>query len=87
MLFRSGGKWWAGVGTAGILGALIWLTLRQDQVTSAMPANDKAQSAVAEIGKVLIADWVVPFEAMAVLLTAALIGAVVIALEEVLRRR
>ena len=82
-----GGKWWAGVGTAGILGALIWLTLRQDQVTSAMPANDKAQSAVAEIGKVLIADWVVPFEAMAVLLTAALIGAVVIALEEVLRRR
>jgi len=82
-----GGKWWAGVGTAGILGTLIWLTLRQDQVTSAMPANDKAQSAVAEIGKVLIADWVVPFEAMAVLLTAALIGAVVIALEEVLRRR
>ena len=39
------------------------------------------------IGKALVADWVVPFEAMAVLLTAALIGAVVIALEEVIRRR
>ena len=40
-----------------------------------------------EIGKAMVTDWVVPFEAMAVLLTAALIGAVVIALEEVIRRR
>jgi NADH:ubiquinone oxidoreductase subunit 6 (subunit J) len=37
---------------------------------------------VAELGRQLVGDWVVPLEVLAVLLTAALIGAVVIALED-----
>ncbi len=82
-----GGKWWSGLATAGILGVIIWWAIQKDQIAATLPSNQKAQSSVLEIGRVLMSDWVVPFEIMAVLLTAALIGAVVIALEEVMRRR
>ena len=81
-----GGKWWAGMGTAVIIAGLLWAIIRKDALAQLLPAGTAATS-VAEIGKALVADWVVPFEAMAVLLTAALIGAVVIALEEVIRKR
>ena len=81
-----GGKWWAGMGTAIIIAGLLWAIIRKDQLAQILPAGG-AQTSVVEIGKALVADWVVPFEAMAVLLTAALIGAVVVALEEVIRRR
>ena len=81
-----GGKWWAGMGTAVIIAGLLWAIIRKDALAQLLPAGTAASS-VAEIGNALVADWVVPFEAMAVLLTAALIGAVVIALEEVIRRR
>jgi NADH-quinone oxidoreductase subunit J len=81
-----GGKWWAGMGTAIIIAGLLWAIIRKDQLTQVLPAGG-AQTSVVEIGKALVADWVVPFEAMAVLLTAALIGAVVIALEEIIRKR
>ena len=81
-----GGKWWTGMGTAIIVAGLLWAVIRRDQISSMLPAG-AAKTSVAEIGRVLVGDWVVPFEAMAVLLTAALIGAVVIALEEVIRRR
>lgn len=79
-------KWWSGAATAAIIGALVLAAIRQDEL-SKLPTSTQANSSVLEIGKLLVTDWVVPFEAMAVLLTAALIGAVVIALEEVLRRR
>jgi NADH-quinone oxidoreductase subunit J len=81
-----GGKWWAGMGTAVIIAGLLWAIIRKDALAQLLPAG-AAETSVAEIGKALVADWVVPFEAMAVLLTAALIGAVVIALEEVMKRR
>jgi NADH-quinone oxidoreductase subunit J len=81
-----GGKWWTGMGTSIIVAGLLWAVIRRDQISSMLPAG-AAKTSVAEIGRVLVGDWVVPFEAMAVLLTAALIGAVVIALEEVIRRR
>ena len=81
-----GGKWWAGMGTAVIIAGLLWAVIRRDEMTSMLPTG-AATTSVAEIGKALVMDWVVPFEAMGVLLTAALIGAVVIALEEIVRRR
>lgn len=81
-----GGKWWMGMGTAIIIAGLLWAIIRKDALAQVLPTAG-AQTSVAEIGKALVTDWVVPFEAMAVLLTAALIGAVVIALEEVIRRR
>jgi NADH-quinone oxidoreductase subunit J len=81
-----GGKWWTGMGTAIIIAGLLWAVIGKDKLASMLPPG-AAKTSVAEIGRVLVADWVVPFEAMAVLLTAALIGAVVIALEEVIRRK
>jgi len=81
-----GGKWWAGMGTAVIIAGLLWAIIRKDPLASILPAG-VANTSVADIGRALVADWLVPFEAMAVLLTAALIGAVVIALEEVIRKR
>ena len=81
-----GGKWWAGAGTAAIIAGLLFVVIRRDELATMLPAGE-ATGSVADIGKVLVTDWVVPFEALAVLLTAALIGAVVIALEEVMKRR
>jgi NADH-quinone oxidoreductase subunit J len=81
-----GMKWWTGAATAAIIGAMIIAAVRRDPL-SELPTSTQANSYVLEIGKLLVSEWVVPFEAMAILLTAALIGAVVIALEEVLRRR
>jgi NADH-quinone oxidoreductase subunit J len=72
--------------TAIILAGLLWAVIRGDQA-AALASGGHATTSVAEIGRVLVTDWVVPLEAMGVLLTAALIGAVVIALEEIIRRR
>jgi NADH-quinone oxidoreductase subunit J len=85
-----GGKWWTGMGIATIIAGLLWAVIRKDHLAQVLPsevANASYANMLVEIGKALVADWLVPFEAMAVLLTAALIGAVVIALEEVIRRR
>jgi NADH-quinone oxidoreductase subunit J len=82
-----GGKWWTGAVIAGVMGGLLVWVIRGDKISAALPAGEQAKGSVLEIGRVLVADWVVPFEIMAVLLTAALIGAVVIALEEIRHRR
>lgn len=82
-----GGAWWVGAFLSTVLGMLLWMMIHVDKVYLTPPAGAKAASSAAEIGKILVSDWVVPFEAMAVLLTVALIGAVVIAMEEVIRKR
>lgn len=81
-----GVKWWSGAVIAAVVAAVLLRAVTQDpSVATASP--QPAPVPVAKLGQALVADWVVPFEGMAVLLTAALIGAVVIALEEVQRRR
>ncbi len=82
-----GVKWWAGAGIAATLAVLLTHAIQGDPLAATAPAGDKALSSVAEIGKALVGGWVVPLEAIAVLLTAALIGAVVIALEEIQKTR
>ena len=69
-----GVKWWSGAAIAATLAILLKKAILSDPLATLLPAGDKAQSSVAEIGKALVAGWV---------LTAALIGAVVIALEEI----
>jgi NADH-quinone oxidoreductase subunit J len=81
-----GFKWWTGAAIATLLAVLMSYAIRDDGMAWTLPAGDKAQSSVAAIGKALVENWVVPLEAVAVLLTAALIGAVVIALEEEKKR-
>ena len=80
-------KWWTGALIATMLAVLVSYAIRDDNLASGAAAGDKAQASVAAIGKLLVENWVVPLEAMAVLLTAALIGAVVIALEEIRKRQ
>jgi NADH-quinone oxidoreductase subunit J len=80
-----GGKWWTGAGLAAIVGGLFLAAVLRTQL-SGTPNAPPTGNAVAEIGRLLVTDWVVPLEIMAVLLTAALIGAVVIALEEEKKR-
>ncbi|MCG3148005.1 MAG: NADH-quinone oxidoreductase subunit J [Verrucomicrobiae bacterium] len=82
-----GVKWWIGSLCAALTAGLISFAVRADSVAETLSPGPKATVAVADIGKGFVGNWIVPFEAMAVLLTAALIGAVVIALEEVRNRR
>ncbi len=78
--------WWTGLGTALIVAAVVWVTV-DSAPQAATRSPGQAVSSVEQIGKSLLNQWVVPLEVLGVLLTAALIGAVVIALEEVVRRR
>lgn len=82
-----GVKWWAGSVVAAVLAVVLCWAITRDPATAATSKGAEVQSSAAALGRLMVADWVVPLEAMAVLLTAALIGAVVIALEEVMRRR
>jgi len=77
-----GGAWWLGVGIAGTLAGAVCVFVRRSDLVTKFPYGATEEGVVKEIGKLLVSDWVVPLEIMAVLLTAALIGAVVIALEE-----
>ena len=80
-------KWWVGSVLAGVMAAMLCWAVQGDKISQTLPGGEKAITSIADIGRAFIADWVVPFEVMAVLLTAALIGAVVIALEEIMKRR
>ncbi len=75
-----GGKWWVGVAVALLLAGVVINGIRHD-ATSAAGSDRPETVAIARIGEGLVTEWVVPFELLAVLLTAALVGAVVIALE------
>ncbi|MCS7048793.1 MAG: NADH-quinone oxidoreductase subunit J [Verrucomicrobiae bacterium] len=81
-----GMKWWSGAVIAALVAGVLLHAVRRD-ATAAVASSAPKPLSVADLGRALVGDWVVPFEGMAVLLTAALIGAVVIALEEVQRRR
>ena len=82
-----GVKWWSGAVIAAALAILLKKAILSDSLATLLPTGGKAQSSVAEIGRALVTGWVVPLEAIAILLTAALIGAVVIALEEIQKSR
>jgi NADH:ubiquinone oxidoreductase subunit 6 (subunit J) len=82
---RDGGvfsrTWWAGLGIAAAVFALIgWAILEslpglpQEQQTPAV--------SVEQIGNALMGRYVLPLEIVALLLTAALIGAVIVAMHE-----
>ena len=80
-------KWWTGSLIAGVMAAMLCWAVQNDKLSRVLSPGDKATTSIADIGRGFVGEWIVPFEVMAVLLTAALIGAVVIALEEVLKRR
>ena len=71
----------AGIAVAvGVFGVLGWAILSVTTAPAAAPGEPAAS--VQQIGQALMHDYVLPLELMAVLLTAALIGAVIIAMPQ-----
>jgi NADH:ubiquinone oxidoreductase subunit 6 (subunit J) len=73
--------WMAGILVAlAVLGVLAYALCRSTLLTRDIPPPPEA--AVVDLGTVLMSKYVLPLEAMGLLLTAALIGAVIIAMKE-----
>jgi NADH:ubiquinone oxidoreductase subunit 6 (subunit J) len=81
----AGNSWWAGLAIAGLVwftlaGAVLWSPLGQ---TSPTPKPDVShEAAVQNIGTQLMTTYVLPLEIVGLLLTAATIGAVIIAMHQ-----
>ncbi len=71
--------WGALVGVA-VFGTLVW-AVRNSFASQRQPA-EKAEATVKQIGDALMTKFVLPLEVIGLLLTAALIGAVIIAMRE-----
>jgi NADH-quinone oxidoreductase subunit J len=72
---------WSGLGVAvAVFGALLWAILRTPTLsTSAGPVEALT---VRRIGEVLMTDYVWPLQCMGLVFTAALLGALVLVMEE-----
>jgi NADH-quinone oxidoreductase subunit J len=88
-------RWWVALIVAVLLFAAIlvptllnyeWSTLATAP-GAAEPATAEQISGPREIGEAFMREYLIPFQVAAVLLLAALVGAIVIAFEEVERRR
>ncbi len=74
-------RWLSGVAVAGVVfGLLATIILRSRAL--AVPAVPQPPAPVRRIGEELMTHYVLPLEVLGLLLTAALIGAVIIALRE-----
>ncbi|MGI8819883.1 MAG: NADH-quinone oxidoreductase subunit J family protein [Chthoniobacterales bacterium] len=72
---------WSGAAVAvALFGSLVWTILRSP--TLAVPAPVVASLTVRRIGEVLMTDYVWPLECVGLVLTVALLGALVLVLEE-----
>ncbi len=74
-----GNKLYALVAAAAVLGILLHALLSQ---TWPLETLEGARAGMADIGRELLTTFLLPFEVVALLLTAALVGAIVIALDE-----
>jgi NADH-quinone oxidoreductase subunit J len=73
--------WMTGLGiAAALLAVLGWVVLRSPTLTA--PGEPAAELTVRDIGNALMTGYVVPLQIIGLLLTAALIGAVIIALRD-----
>jgi len=73
--------WLAGLGVAlAVLGVLAWAIARS--VVTQNQAPPTAEATVKQIGNALMTQYVLPLEIVGLLLTAALIGAVIIAMRD-----
>lgn len=80
-----GGKWFVGSLAAALVGGiLVGVILRSERV--AVLVETVPVGSVEQIGRALMTEYVLPFEIVSILLTAALIAAVVIAMEEIKKR-
>ena len=74
-------SWLTGIAVAiGVFGVLAWAVAKSFLNTNEIPAAPEAT--VKQIGNALMTRFVLPLEVIGLLLTAALIGAVIIAMRE-----
>jgi len=73
--------WWAGAATAAILFITLAAAISSSSLRE-MPHFSNTEVTVRNIGDKLLADYVLPLEVIGLLLTAALIGGVLIAHDE-----
>jgi NADH-quinone oxidoreductase subunit J len=72
---------WSGVFTAlAVFAGLLWAILKSSSL--AVPAQPAASLTVKQIGQALMTDYVWPLQCIGVILTAALVGALVLVMEE-----
>lgn len=71
---------WGGLVAIGVFATLAWAVTKSFVIERA-PAG-KAEASVKQIGDALMTKYVLPLEVIGLLLTAALIGAVIIAMKE-----
>ena len=79
-------RWLTGAAVAAAVGAVLWAAIRSNPALS-LAAPTGVASPVGDIGRKMMTDWVVPFEVVSLLLTAAMIGAIVIAMEQISHRK
>jgi NADH-quinone oxidoreductase subunit J len=73
---------WSGVILAlAVFGGLLWTTLKTTDLSMTPPALTSALT-VRQIGELLMTGYIWPVQCIGILLTAALIGALVLVLEE-----
>ncbi len=74
-------SWFAGIGvTVAVLGVLTWAITRS--AVTQRESTPAPEATVKQIGEALMNKYVLPLEVIGLLLTAALIGAVIIAMKE-----
>lgn len=71
---------WGAIVTIGVFGTLAWTII--NSFASQREPSAKADATVKQIGDALMTKYVLPLEVIGLLLTAALIGAVIIAMKE-----
>ena len=71
---------WGAVVTIAVFGTLAWAI--KNSFASDRPAPPQVEATVKQIGDALMTKFVLPLEVIGLLLTAALIGAVIIAMKE-----
>jgi NADH-quinone oxidoreductase subunit J len=76
----SGFNWSGALVAVVVFAALVWTILKTSSVSVVAPAIDTLT--VKRIGEVLMANYVWPLQCVGLLLTAALIGALVLVMEE-----
>ncbi|WP_156726473.1 NADH-quinone oxidoreductase subunit J family protein [Streptomyces apocyni] len=72
----SGNRWAALAVAGGAAAALVWVVV--DAFRTQWIDLDTAQGSTGDVGAILFRHWVLPFEALSVLLLAALVGAIVL---------
>ncbi|MBI5396102.1 MAG: NADH-quinone oxidoreductase subunit J [Verrucomicrobia bacterium] len=75
-------RWVSGIIIATAVGAVLWAAISRNPSLPATPQANAVSTSL-EIGRKMMTDWVIPFEVVSLLLTAAMVGAIVIAMEKI----